>query len=51
VVPPSGKGFGRLLLERALASELMGDVQLDFAADGLVCAIAIPIDEHVARVV
>ena len=50
VSPPRHSGFGRLLLERALASDLGGDVQLDFAEDGLRCAIAIPLDEHVARV-
>ena len=49
VVPPAGSGFGRLLLERALASDLEGSVQLDFAEDGLRCAIAIPLDEHVVR--
>jgi two-component sensor histidine kinase len=48
-VRPTGRsGFGRLLLERALASDLGGGVQLDFAEDGLRCAIAIPL-EHVAR--
>ena len=50
VAPPARSGFGRLLLERALASDLGGEVQLDFAEDGLRCAIAIPLDEHVARV-
>jgi PAS domain S-box-containing protein len=50
VKPPERSGFGRLLLERALASDLGGDVQLDFAQDGLRCAIAIPVDNHVARV-
>jgi len=50
VSPPGRSGFGRLLLERALASDLGGDVRLDFVADGLKCAIAIPLDEHVARV-
>jgi PAS domain S-box-containing protein len=49
VTPPARSGFGRLLLERALASDLGGDVQLDFDEDGLKCAITIPLDEHVAR--
>jgi PAS domain S-box-containing protein len=49
VRPPGRSGFGRLLLERALASDLGGDVQLDFDAAGLKCAVAIPLDEHVAR--
>ena len=47
---PRRSGFGRLLLERALASDLGGDVQLEFAEDGLRCAITIPLDGHVARV-
>jgi two-component sensor histidine kinase len=50
VRPPARSGFGRLLLERALASDLAGDVQLDFAEDGLKCALAIPLDEQVVRV-
>jgi two-component sensor histidine kinase len=50
VRPPTRSGFGRLLLERALASDLGGGVQLDFAEDGLKCAIAIPLDQHVMRV-
>jgi two-component sensor histidine kinase len=50
VRPPARSGFGRLLLERALAADLGGEVQLDFAEDGLQCAIAIPLDGHVARV-
>jgi two-component sensor histidine kinase len=50
VRPPGRTGFGRLLLERALASDLGGDVRLHFAEDGLKCAIAIPLDEHIARV-
>ena len=49
VRPPVRSGFGRLLLERALASDLGGDVQLDFDEAGLKCAVAIPLDEHVAR--
>jgi PAS domain S-box-containing protein len=49
VTPPARSGFGRLLLERALASDLGGEVQLHFDEDGLKCAIAIPLDDHVAR--
>jgi two-component sensor histidine kinase len=49
VSPPVRSGFGRLLLERALASDLGGEVQLAFDEDGVKCAIAIPLDEHVAR--
>jgi PAS domain S-box-containing protein len=49
VAPPVGSGFGRLLLERALASDLAGRVSLDFARDGLNCLIAIPLDDHVVH--
>jgi two-component sensor histidine kinase len=45
VKPPSRSGFGRLLLERALASDLRGDVHLDFQQSGLTCAIAFPLDD------
>lgn len=50
VVPPRRSGFGRLLLERALASDLKGAVQLDFAEPGLQCVIALPLAEHIAGV-
>lgn len=46
VQPPQRSGFGRLLLERALASDLNGKVQLEFAQSGLKCTIAIPASEH-----
>jgi two-component sensor histidine kinase len=42
VAQPTRRGFGRLLLERALASDLRGTVKMDFAPEGLHCAIAIP---------
>jgi hypothetical protein len=37
------------LLERALAFDLRADVELDFAAGGLKCAVAIPFDQYAAR--
>ena len=37
VVAPKRTGFGRLLLERALASDLRGEVQMDFSERGLTC--------------
>jgi two-component sensor histidine kinase len=43
VAPPARNGFGRMLLERALAADLDSDVVLDFARDGFKCAIAMPI--------
>jgi two-component system CheB/CheR fusion protein len=50
VHPPERRGFGRLLLERVLVSDLGGRVEMDFAPAGLNCAIALPLDEHVARI-
>jgi two-component sensor histidine kinase len=41
---PRRSGFGRLLLERALASDLKGEVLLDFAESGLRCEIAVPLE-------
>jgi len=45
VEPPKRSGFGRLLLERALAADLKGKVELNFARDGLTCTIAFPFEE------
>jgi PAS domain S-box-containing protein len=47
VLAPTRSGFGRLLLERGLAHELKGKVQLDFAKDGLKCTIVFPLDGEV----
>jgi PAS domain S-box-containing protein len=44
VAAPRRSGFGRLLLERALAADLQGKVSLDFAESGLRCDITVPID-------
>jgi len=49
VAKPSRSGFGRVLLERALASDLEAEVTLDFAPEGLTCAIALPLGDDVAR--
>ena len=43
------KGFGRLLLERALQVELGGEVALDFAREGFRCTISIPLDRTFDR--
>jgi PAS domain S-box-containing protein len=43
VSPPQRSGFGRLLLERALAADLRGDVQLNFAEHGLECRVSLPL--------
>ena len=42
VTPPSRKGFGSRVLERGLAHELAGTVQLDYRSDGVVCKMNIP---------
>lgn len=42
VQPPSQKGFGSRLLERALHREFDAKVTLAFAASGLVCEIRVP---------
>ena len=42
VTPPSRKGFGSRVLERGLAHELAGMVQLDYRSDGVVCTMDIP---------
>ena len=49
VAKPRRSGFGRVLLERALASDLEGDVTLDFAPEGLTCAIVLPLGDNAAR--
>jgi PAS domain S-box-containing protein len=49
VSQPDRTGFGRLLLERVLASDLGGTVELDFAETGLRCTIILPLREGVAQ--
>jgi CheY-like chemotaxis protein len=46
VRPPQHSGFGRVLLERAMAADLSGDVQLDFVREGLRCRIVFPLEGH-----
>ena len=43
VAEPSRRGFGRTLIERGLAYELGGRVELRFAAEGVVCTIELPL--------
>lgn len=43
VTPPARKGFGSRVIERGLAHELEGKVDLDFRPDGLVCTMSIPL--------
>lgn len=42
VAPPSRKGFGSRVIERGLAHELEGTVDLDYRTDGVVCTINFP---------
>jgi PAS domain S-box-containing protein len=43
VAPPQHKGFGSLLLQRTLARDLDGRVELCFDPDGVVCVIETPL--------
>ncbi|MCG7391762.1 PAS domain-containing protein [Microvirga sp. ACRRW] len=45
VQPPQRRGFGTRLIERSLASDLQGNVQIDFAPSGVVCTIDAPMEE------
>jgi PAS domain S-box-containing protein len=44
VAEPTQRGFGSRLLEQSLASDLQGEVTLNFAPDGLSCDITFPLD-------
>ena len=43
VVEPSRRGFGTRLIERSLAQELHGDVNIAFMPSGVVCTINAPL--------
>ena len=49
VRPPSRRGFGTTLIERALSSDLDAEVSREFLASGLRCAIRIPLTEEVGH--
>ena len=49
VTPPSRTGFGRLLLERAVAADLKSRISLDFAPDGLRFIAIIPSAQYRAQ--
>jgi len=40
---PTRRGFGTRLIERSLALDLDGDVQIDFAPGGVVCTVDAPL--------
>ena len=44
VTPPARRGFGSRLVERGLAGEMGGTVQLLFEPSGVVCVIEAPVD-------
>lgn len=45
VDPPTRRGFGTRMIERALARELAGDVELRFAPEGVECIVDAPVPE------
>jgi two-component sensor histidine kinase len=49
VTPPSRKGFGTRLIERGLAAELGGSVQISYPVSGLVCIIDTPLPIAASR--
>jgi two-component sensor histidine kinase len=48
VVPPQRRGFGSRLIERGLAHEVDGEVDLDFSPKGVVCRVVVPLSSRVA---
>ena len=42
IVPPSRQGFGSIIVDKLLPSQIGASVQRDYRADGLYCHIAIP---------
>ena len=43
VTPPERRGFGTRMIERTLASEFEGKVELDFASEGVTCTVVAPL--------
>ncbi|MGZ3275846.1 MAG: sensor histidine kinase [Caulobacteraceae bacterium] len=50
VEPPSRRGFGSRLIERGLAAEMGGVVQMRFEPEGLVCVIDAPLTVYAEEV-
>ncbi len=48
VAPPTRAGFGRMLLERTVALDLQGEVELSFAPTGVKCRLAMPASQIVS---
>ena len=49
VAPPTRRGFGTTLIERALTHEIDAEVSRRFLAGGLVCTIAVSLTEDIGR--
>lgn len=45
VTPPTRKGFGQTVISRSLQYSPNGGTEVDFAPDGLVCRISLPIED------
>lgn len=45
VTPPSTRGFGTRMIERGLAAELSGKVNIEFHRSGIVCSVDAPLPE------
>lgn len=43
VTPPTRRGFGSMIIEKALAYEIRGEVSVDYKEDGVVCTIRAPL--------
>ncbi|HYG27049.1 MAG TPA: HWE histidine kinase domain-containing protein [Caulobacteraceae bacterium] len=46
VTPPDRKGFGSRLIERNVRHDLAGEIDLDYASDGLTVTFSIPLDRE-----
>jgi PAS domain S-box-containing protein len=44
VSPPKERGYGSMMIERALAHDLQGTARLDFQPEGVVCVIDAPLE-------
>ena len=45
VAAPEKRGFGTRMIERTLAAEFGGTVELDFAPGGVTCTVIAPVPE------
>ena len=50
VAPPTRQGFGRRLIERALARDLGGSARLAFEPDGLIFRLTTPLSHRIGLV-